>query len=274
MAEHFGHTIGQSTIFCTNLHAVPFEIRDDADKEWTAEEDVCLYNNRDCPVSALVTHFGVKFNVINERLMDLSGVDETVRLRMLSALKGKSENVKMNKSINVDDGETDVVMTGYQDDGDTDEENGHFYCKITHELMVDPVILCDGQSYERRAIEEWFKDNDTSPNTGKQLKSKLMTTNFALRASIEKYRKERQNKNNKEGNAKARMEMELQQTKPVSPSIMDLVNQSGANGISLDELANRMSIQSPNDRSELLSKLDVMMNDFLIFIKDDRYYTL
>ncbi len=36
-------------------------------------------------------------------------------------------------------------------------------CPITHEIIIDPVIASDGHTYERVAIEEWFKTNDTSP---------------------------------------------------------------------------------------------------------------
>ncbi len=32
-----------------------------------------------------------------------------------------------------------------------------FLCPITHLIMVDPVSAEDGQTYEREAIEKWFK---------------------------------------------------------------------------------------------------------------------
>jgi hypothetical protein len=38
-----------------------------------------------------------------------------------------------------------------------------FRCPITHELMTDPVIDPDGNSYERSAIENWLKQHATSP---------------------------------------------------------------------------------------------------------------
>jgi len=44
----------------------------------------------------------------------------------------------------------------------TDSTSG-FLCPITHELMTDPVIDPDGNSYERSAIENWLKENSTSP---------------------------------------------------------------------------------------------------------------
>ena len=57
-------------------------------------------------------------------------------------------------------------------------------CPITHEPMVDPVSAADGQTYERRAIEEWLQKGDvpTSPLTGEPLKDKTLRPNFLARA--------------------------------------------------------------------------------------------
>jgi hypothetical protein len=38
-----------------------------------------------------------------------------------------------------------------------------FLCRITHELMIDPVTDPDGNSYERSAIEDWLKEQPRSP---------------------------------------------------------------------------------------------------------------
>lgn len=43
------------------------------------------------------------------------------------------------------------------------EASSSFYCPITQELMTDPVVDPDGNSYERSAIEAWLKNNSTSP---------------------------------------------------------------------------------------------------------------
>jgi hypothetical protein len=32
-----------------------------------------------------------------------------------------------------------------------------YYCPITKELMVDPVIAMDGMTYEKDSIREWFQ---------------------------------------------------------------------------------------------------------------------
>ena len=53
-------------------------------------------------------------------------------------------------------------------------------CPILGTLMSDPVIAADGHSYERRAIEEWFRAQPTmasavvSPMTGQPLASRTL----------------------------------------------------------------------------------------------------
>ena len=51
-------------------------------------------------------------------------------------------------------------------------------------VMNDPVFTCDGQTYERRAIEEWLKTRNTSPLTGAVLSSQTLTPNVTLRSYI------------------------------------------------------------------------------------------
>ena len=56
-------------------------------------------------------------------------------------------------------------------------------CPITQMVMVDPVVCCDGNSYERSAIASWLKDHDSSPLTGERLDGVLLP-NTRLRAVI------------------------------------------------------------------------------------------
>lgn len=62
-----------------------------------------------------------------------------------------------------------------------------FFCPITHELMVDPVIDPDGNSYERRAIEGWLQHNNTSPITRTPLLVTDLRPNRALKSAIDEY---------------------------------------------------------------------------------------
>ncbi len=50
-----------------------------------------------------------------------------------------------------------------------------FECPLTMDLMADPVVAADGQSYERAAIERWLADNATSPATGAAVASRALT---------------------------------------------------------------------------------------------------
>ena len=65
-----------------------------------------------------------------------------------------------------------------------------FICPITQEIMKDPVILSDGHTYERDAIEKWFETKDTSPTTNLKIAAKTLTPNVALRQNIEEWREE------------------------------------------------------------------------------------
>jgi len=59
-----------------------------------------------------------------------------------------------------------------------------FFCPITQELFIDPVLTEDGHTYERHAITLWIQKNDTSPATGKHLQSKILIPNHAVRRAV------------------------------------------------------------------------------------------
>ena len=63
-------------------------------------------------------------------------------------------------------------------------------CVITHEVMKDPVMCVDGNTYERSAIEELFENYNTSPLTGATLSSTNVTPNQTLRRAIIQYQEQ------------------------------------------------------------------------------------
>jgi hypothetical protein len=70
------------------------------------------------------------------------------------------------------------------------EELDGFLCPITREVLQDPVITCDGITYERKAIEEWFSCGNgetvvTSPMTGMPLPVMTLIPNVALKKVLE-----------------------------------------------------------------------------------------
>ena len=68
-----------------------------------------------------------------------------------------------------------------------------FLCPINLTIMKDPVIMPDGQTYERKAIEKALKISPFSPITKKPLNIKDATTNYALKSMIEKYMQKGEN---------------------------------------------------------------------------------
>eukprot|EP01047_Picozoa_sp_COSAG01_P030969 COSAG01_NODE_2178_length_8215_cov_128.540414_4_plen_353_part_00 len=59
-----------------------------------------------------------------------------------------------------------------------------FLCPISMEIMADPVFAADGHSYERVAIETWFRSKQTSPMTNDAMPSTMLTPNRQLKSQI------------------------------------------------------------------------------------------
>jgi hypothetical protein len=64
-----------------------------------------------------------------------------------------------------------------------------FCCPISHELMRDPVIVCEtGMSYDRETISTWLTSHDIDPSTGIDLGTKkALAPNVALRNAIQQW---------------------------------------------------------------------------------------
>ena len=59
-----------------------------------------------------------------------------------------------------------------------------YFCSITGQVMIDPVVAADGQTYERKAIEKWLEAHDASPTTNEILKDKNLRPNYFLVQSL------------------------------------------------------------------------------------------
>lgn len=72
---------------------------------------------------------------------------------------------------------------------DSKEDNvpESFICPLTHEVMYDPVMDPEGNSYERTAIEDWLEKHNTSPITRAPLTKNDLVVNRALRNAIEEH---------------------------------------------------------------------------------------
>ena len=57
------------------------------------------------------------------------------------------------------------------------------------ELMECPVIAADGNTYDRKSIEDWFsRGKKTSPLTGAPLAHLGLTPNNLVRSMVSEYR--------------------------------------------------------------------------------------
>ena len=62
-----------------------------------------------------------------------------------------------------------------------------FLCPISLEIMEDPVIMPDGQTYERDCIYAALKHSPFSPITKQRLNFKDAVPNYAIKSMIEKF---------------------------------------------------------------------------------------
>lgn len=60
----------------------------------------------------------------------------------------------------------------------------HFICPILKDVMDDPCVAGDGYTYDRKAIEEWLEENDTSPMTNMPLPNKNLIPNYTLLSAV------------------------------------------------------------------------------------------
>ena len=85
-------------------------------------------------------------------------------------------------------GSRKLILEALKQGANEKEPPNEFLCPITAEMMKDPVIAQDGFSYERSAINQWFKDHDKSPMTNETLSSKSLTPNRQLKKLIDDFR--------------------------------------------------------------------------------------
>eukprot|EP01052_Picozoa_sp_SAG31_P000800 SAG31_NODE_23_length_33717_cov_17.863585_20_plen_455_part_00 len=150
-----------------------------------ARSDNKTKNSHDsCRVTLGDANIGTQKRQRSDRVMDLSPVEnQKTHLILKQHLTSKSN---LERS---DDCQIEAGANGGQTAAQvTSEEDGvprDFYCAITQEIMIDPVICGDGHSYERDAIELWFRRSNRSPRTGMPLQSIDLIPNHSLRGSIE-----------------------------------------------------------------------------------------
>ena len=93
----------------------------------------------------------------------------------------------LERAMNDGGGGGSSVAVGASEASEAAEVPNDYMCSITAEIMSDPVTTVDGFTYEREAITEWLRTNDTSPFTGATLESKALIPNLSLRSMIRSF---------------------------------------------------------------------------------------
>ena len=70
----------------------------------------------------------------------------------------------------------------------TPDAGTNLVCPILLKVMDNPVMSCDGNTYDKVAIERWFNEHDTSPLTNLKLENKILIPNLAIRSIISEFK--------------------------------------------------------------------------------------
>lgn len=152
----------------------------------------------------------------------------------------------------------------------SDHPNSH-YCPITLDVMKDPVIDLDGNSYERSAIEKWLSNHNSSPMSRTLLKVSDLRPNIALKEAIREVSSKMKsqhvkpipsNEDGRVGNSIAGFNFmswnPFQSSSPSNPSNSNQTLSSARSPQSSQENVNNASIQTASNSStgdDLLSSI-------------------
>jgi hypothetical protein len=145
--------------------------------------------------------FGSAVAVVGNRIVVVGGFDGTSALdsvEQYTCAKPKAANVASSSSPPPEADHRPVTVDHPDDssrphrrvhplDGDEAGAPEELLCPITSDVMVDPVVAADGYSYERQAIEEWFRrggggGQPRSPTTNVVLSDTRLLPNHNLRS--------------------------------------------------------------------------------------------
>jgi hypothetical protein len=63
-----------------------------------------------------------------------------------------------------------------------------FLCPLSQRVLTDPVVACDGFTYDRRAVQEWFEGGQRiSPLTKQTLRSTATLPNHVVRCAVNEW---------------------------------------------------------------------------------------
>jgi len=208
----------------------------------------------------------VQFQHIDEELVFLPDINSTIPFNKFThstffkyAIKKLTNMRRIIKfdhaNLPLEDKKKDVNdNTNYE----LDEEYApnEFYCPISKEIMRDPVIARDGQSYEREKIIAWFLRKNISPVTGQILDSTDVISNINLKKLIAEFmQKQKQRNTSVESNRKDNP------TSTSSTANNKSITTNRKNSNALESALNKLKEMGFSDEVENNNVLSICNND-------------
>ncbi|KAK7345764.1 hypothetical protein VNO77_16375 [Canavalia gladiata] len=119
----------------------------------------------------------------------------------------------------------------------------YFCCPLSLELMLDPVIVASGQTYERQSIQNWLDHGLTvCPKTRQRLTHTNLIPNYTVKAMIATWCEE--------NNVKLPSNSEDNRSGYIRPSLNDLLPQDFSHDFSAGSLSSSNSISRSSLQTE------------------------
>jgi len=138
-------------------------------ENWVAEHGTSQVTGTQLSVDQLYPNRALKSIIIHEKMRNDKSMEGAIRRADETIRNGWNTLVAMSPV-----GSNDLLRP----------LPDSFYCSITQEIMVNPVIDPEGNSYEREAIRKWIVSNGMSPITRSPLTEDQLYENNALRSLI------------------------------------------------------------------------------------------
>ena len=139
---------------------------------------------------------GAQVNDLVAQVISVVEDNKKLKVKLAKSIKEKNEMEEENKKLKVTHKEQ--VLKLKQDHSkkiqrmkkkQSDELSrmrqnfqARFVCPITQDVMEDPVLVAQtGNTYERRAVGEWFARSNTDPLTNAELEDATLIPNNVLR---------------------------------------------------------------------------------------------
>ena len=130
--------------------------------------------------------------------------------------------------------------------------NDNFYCPITYCIMTDPVIGIDGQTYERKAIEDWLLRSNKSPLTNQIMTAQNLVPNIALRKTIESFLIQNPTMHNSVKNKPSELSSAIERKILITPTVFN------KNKLYIKLTANEESVRKPTNMIFVIDTSDSM----------------